>query len=80
MASVRTIIKAKGSAKFLIKKNCESMASVLADSRQKSPSMAPVPLQPKQKSASMALGGNRGPKAPPFGLAPLCLSSKTEVE
>jgi len=67
MASVLTITEAKGSAKFLIKKKyCESMA--------------PVRLQPKQKSVFMASGDNRGQKAPPFGLTPICLGSKTEAE
>jgi len=56
------------------------MASVLTDPKQKSPSMAPVPLQLRQKSASMASGDNRGQKAPPFGLALICLGSKTEAE
>jgi len=40
------------------------MTSVLADSRQKSASMAPIPLQSRQKSAFMALNDNRGQKAP----------------
>jgi len=42
--------------------------------------MAPVPLQPKQKSVFMASGYNRGQKAPPFGLTPICLDSKIEAE
>jgi len=56
------------------------MALVLADSRQKSTSMAADPLQPRQKSASMALGDNQGQKASPFGLSPICLGYKTEAE
>jgi len=42
--------------------------------------MALVPLQPRQKSVSMASSDNQGQKASPFGLAPICLGSKTEVE
>ena len=49
----------------------------LADPRQKSVSMALVPLQPRQKSVSVASGDNRGQKAPPFGLVPICLGYKT---
>jgi len=67
MASVLTITEAKGSAKFLIKKNIVEP-------------MAPVPLQPRQKGVFTASGDNRGQKAPPFGLTPICLGSKTEAE
>jgi len=42
--------------------------------------MALVPLQPRQKSVFTASGDNRGQKATPFGLTPICLSSKTEAE
>jgi len=51
MTSVLTITEAKGSAKFLIKKNIVEP-------------MAPVPLQPRQKSVFTTSGDNRGQKAP----------------
>ena len=56
------------------------MASVLADPRQKRNPMDLVCLQPRHKSDSMALGNNRGQKAPPFGLDPICLGSKPEAK
>jgi len=52
----------------------------MADPRQKNAFMAPVRLQSRQKSASMASVITRGQKALPFGLAPICLGSKIEVE
>jgi len=81
MASIITITEAKDSAKFLIKKNnFEPMASVLADPRQKTYSMALVHLESRLKSASIASGDNRGQKAPPFGLIPICLDSRPEAK
>jgi len=56
------------------------MAPFHLQPRHKMTSMAPVHLQSRYKSASMASGNNRGQKAPPFGLAPICLVYKTEVE
>jgi len=42
--------------------------------------MASVLPDPRQKTDAMASGDNRGQKEVPFGLAPICLDSKTEAE
>jgi len=42
--------------------------------------MASVLPDPRQKTDAMASGDNWGQKDVPFGLAPICLGSKTEAE
>jgi len=42
--------------------------------------MASVLSDPRQKTDDMASGDNRGQKEVPFGLAPICLGSKTEAK